>query len=434
MKTQPSTGIAPKPHLKRGDYKTLALSALGGALELYDFIIFIFFAAVLGELFFPPGIPEWMRQLQTFGIFAAGYLVRPLGGMVMAHFGDLLGRKRMFGLSLLLMALPTLCIGLLPTYAQIGIAAPLLLLGARLLQGAAIGGEVPSAWVFVAEHVPAHRTGLACGTLTAGLAGGVLLGSLGAGALNRHFSPAEIADYAWRLPFLAGGVFGLVSVYLRRWLHETPVFAELVAMRALARETPLKLVLRDHRPGVLLSLALTWMVAGGVLVVSLMTPGLLQSSYHYPAAVALQANSLAIVLQAAGSVVAGTLADRYGNGRVLLIGSVLLGVSAWLFYRLAGDPQLVFPLYALLGAALGVLGVIPRIMVGVFPPEVRLSGVSFAYNLGYAVFGGLTPLLVVMLAKQHPMGPGYYMVLLAVIGTTVGLQLSRRERAGHPSA
>ncbi|PPT92444.1 MFS transporter [Xanthomonas arboricola pv. arracaciae] len=428
MKTPSATGTAPTSQLTRGDYKTLALSALGGALEFYDFIIFIFFATVLGELFFPPGIPDWMRQLQTFGIFAAGYLIRPLGGIVMAHFGDLLGRKRMFALSIGLMALPTLAIGMLPTYAQIGLAAPLLLLTMRLLQGAAIGGEVPSAWVFVAEHVPAQRRGLACGTLTAGLAAGVLLGSLSAGAINRAFTPQEIADYAWRLPFLAGGLFGLLSVYLRRWLHETPVFAELMAMRAVARETPLKLVLRDHPRSVAQSLWLTWMVAAGVLVVSLMTPTLLQSAYHYPAAVALQVNLLAVLLQAIGSIVAGALSDRYGNGRVLLAGSVFLGASAWLFYRLAGDPQLLFPLYALLGAALGVLGAVPRVMVEAFPPVVRLSGVSFAYNLGYAVFGGLTPLVVVMLLKQHPMGPAYYMILLAAIGSVIGLQLCRRER------
>ncbi|AKU50021.1 MFS transporter [Xanthomonas arboricola] len=428
MKTHPATGTAPANQLTRGDYKTLALSALGGALEFYDFIIFIFFATVLGELFFPPGIPDWMRQLQTFGIFAAGYLIRPLGGIVMAHFGDLLGRKRMFALSIGLMALPTLAIGVLPTYAQIGLAAPLLLLTMRLLQGAAIGGEVPSAWVFVAEHVPAQRRGLACGTLTAGLAAGVLLGSLSAGAINRAFTPQEIADDAWRLPFLAGGLFGLLSVYLRRWLHETPVFAELMAMRAVARETPLKLVLRDHPRSVAQSLWLTWMVAAGVLVVSLMTPTLLQSAYNYPAAVALQANLLAVLLQAIGSIVAGALSDRYGNGRVLLAGSVFLGASAWLFYRLAGDPQLLFPLYALLGAALGVLGAVPRVIVEAFPPVVRLSGVSFAYNLGYAVFGGLTPLVVVMLLKQHPMGPAYYMILLAAIGSVIGLQLWRRER------
>lgn len=130
------------------DYKTLALAALGGALEFYDFIIFVFFATVIGELFFPSDIPEWLRQLQTFAIFAAGYLARPLGGIVMAHFGDKLGRKKMFSLSILLMALPTLMMGALPTWQTIGIAAPLLMLLMRMLQGAAIGGEVPGAWVF----------------------------------------------------------------------------------------------------------------------------------------------------------------------------------------------------------------------------------------------------------------------------------------------
>ncbi|STV58988.1 L-Proline/Glycine betaine transporter ProP [Klebsiella pneumoniae subsp. ozaenae] len=157
--------------LNRQDYKTLTLAALGGALEFYDFIIFVFFAAVVGELFFPADIPEWLRQVQTFGIFAAGYLARPLGGIIMAHFGDLVGRKKMFTLSILLMALPTLAIGLLPTYSSVGIIAPLLLLLMRILQGAAIGGEVPGAWVFVAEHVPEKRIGIACGTLTAGLDG-----------------------------------------------------------------------------------------------------------------------------------------------------------------------------------------------------------------------------------------------------------------------
>lgn len=107
--------------LKSEDYKTLSLSALGGALEFYDFIIFVFFAAVVGQLFFPPEMPEWMRLMQTFGIFAAGYFARPLGGVVIAHFGDLLGRKKMFTLSILMMAVPTLIMGLMPTYAEIGL-------------------------------------------------------------------------------------------------------------------------------------------------------------------------------------------------------------------------------------------------------------------------------------------------------------------------
>ncbi|WP_312204441.1 MFS transporter, partial [Mixta calida] len=184
--------------LNRQDYKTLSLAALGGALEFYDFIIFVFFAAVIGELFFPPDIPDWLRQLQTFGIFAAGYLARPLGGIVMAHFGDRVGRKKMFSLSILLMALPTLAIGMLPDYHAIGIAAPLLLLLMRMLQGAAIGGEVPGARVFVAEHVPEKRIGIACGTLTAGLTAGILLGSLVATLINTTLSPATLVGGGWR--------------------------------------------------------------------------------------------------------------------------------------------------------------------------------------------------------------------------------------------
>lgn len=163
LSVTPTTDPATRP-LTRSDAKTLVLAALGGALEYYDFIIFVFFTSVIGQLFFPPETPDWLRQLQTFGIFAAGYLARPLGGIVMAHFGDRSGRKQMFTLSVFLMAIPTLIIGLLPTYATLGYTAPLALLLMRILQGAAVGGEVPGAWTFVAEHVPERKTGFACGT------------------------------------------------------------------------------------------------------------------------------------------------------------------------------------------------------------------------------------------------------------------------------
>src|SRR5580698_5919120 len=132
--------------------RMLTLASLGGALEFYDFVIFVFFTSVISKLFFASTLPEWVRQTETFGLFAAGYLVRPLGGIVMAHFGDTRGRKRMFTLSVLMMAIPTLLIGLLPTYQSIGIAAPLLLLAMRITQGTALGGEAPGGWVFGAEH------------------------------------------------------------------------------------------------------------------------------------------------------------------------------------------------------------------------------------------------------------------------------------------
>jgi MFS family permease len=224
----------PRRLLAAGDYKALALAGLGGTLEFYDFIIFVFFAQAVGQLFFPPEIPEWLRQAQTLGVFAVGYFVRPLGGMLIAHFGDRLGRKRMFTLSIFLMGAATLGMGLLPVYRQIGAWAPTALLLLRIVQGAAIGGELPAAWVFVAEHVPANRVGFACGTLTAGLTAGILLGSVIATIVNSLWTPPEILAWAWRLPFVLGGVFGLCSVYLRRLLQETPVFEEMRARKALA--------------------------------------------------------------------------------------------------------------------------------------------------------------------------------------------------------
>jgi len=415
--------------LTRHDYKTLSLSALGSALEFYDFIIFVFFAAVVGKLFFPPDMPEWMRLIQTFGIFAAGYLIRPLGGIVMAHFGDLLGRKKMFTLSIFLMALPTLAIGLLPTYAQIGLWAPLLLLLMRMVQGAAIGGEVPGSWVFVAEHVPAKRIGFACALLTVGLNLGILLGSLVATAINGLYTPEQVADYAWRIPFLLGGVFGLMSVYLRRWLQETPVFAQLQQHKALAKEVPLRSVLRDHRESIVLSMLLTWLLSAGVVVVILMTPALLQSVYHVAPKVALQANSLAIVASSIGVILAGILSDRLGAGRVLVFGCAGLAALCWTLYAsLATHLEWMMPLYVLTGLFVGTVAAVPFVMVKAFPPAVRFSGLSFSYNLAYAVLGGLSPVFVALLLKESPMGPAYYVALVCAVGMLVGAYLWKRRR------
>ena len=423
---QPSQSARP---LTRNDYKTLSLSALGGALEFYDFIIFVFFATVVGKLFFPADMPEWLRLMQTFGIFAAGYLARPLGGIVMAHFGDLLGRKKMFTLSIFMMAVPTLIMGLLPTYAQIGMWAPILLLLMRVIQGAAIGGEVPGAWVFVSEHVPQRHIGYACGTLTSGLTAGILLGSLVATAINSLYTPVEVADYAWRIPFLLGGVFGLFSVYLRRWLHETPVFAELQLRKALAEEVPLRAVLRDHRGAILISMLLTWLLSAAIVVLILMTPTVLQTVYHFSPTKALQANSLAIVFLSVGCIIAGALSDRFGAGRVFVFGCTALLLSSWTFYHsLAAHPDWLFPLYALTGLLVGTIGAVPYVMVKAFPPVVRFSGLSFSYNVAYAIFGGLTPMIVSLLLKESPMGPAYYVAVLCGVGIVVGAWLWKKGR------
>jgi MFS family permease len=419
----------PARPLTLADGKTLGLAALGGALEFYDFVIFVFFTAMIGRLFFPPDMPEWLRDFQAFGIFAAGYLARPLGGIVMAHFGDVIGRKRMFTLSVFLMAVPTLLISLLPTYAVLGYGAPLALLVLRILQGAAIGGEVPGAWVFVAEHVPYRRVGLACGLLTAGLTSGILLGSLTATAVNTSLDAAQLASFGWRLPFLLGGLFGFVAVYLRRWLQETPVFEEISRLEQLAEEMPLKAVLRAHRPAVLTSVLLTWTLTAAIVVVILMTPTLLSRLTGIPTAKVLEANSLATFCLTISCVLMGLAVDRFGPARVMALGGLGLAGSTIALYTLTGAaPELLLPLYALAGFCVGVIAVVPIVMVRAFPAAVRFSGISFSYNVSYAVFGGLTPLVMPLMVSASPLAPELYVGALCLLGIAVVWVRSPRQR------
>ncbi|MGF9563603.1 MFS transporter [Neorhizobium sp. JUb45] len=429
-----SPGAAPR-RLTAQDFRTLGLAALGGALEFYDFIIFVFFAAVIGKLFFPADMPEWLVLIQTFGIFAAGYLVRPLGGIVLAHFGDLFGRKRVFAFSILLMALSTLGMAIMPTYATIGVLAPILLVLMRVLQGAAIGGEVPGAWTFVAEHVPLRRVGFACGFLTSGLSLGILLGSSIATVINTVFTPEDVAAYAWRIPFLLGGVFGLLAVWLRRWLQETPIFTEMKASRALAPELPLKTVLRDHGRGVIISMLLTWVLSAAIVVTTLMTATLLQKIYGYTAQQSLAATSFGTVFLIFSTSAAGAIVDRIGSGRFFTVGGVLFGAATSAFYSYASTSiTVMFALYAVMGLAVGMVGAVPYVMVRAFPARVRFSGLSFSYNVAYAIFGGLTPIAVTSMLAVNPMAHAYYLLFIAALTVALGIYLSLRGETVEAAA
>jgi MFS family permease len=421
----PTTTASSAPRrLTSEDFRTLGLAALGGALEFYDFIIFVFFAGVIGKLFFPPDMPDWVVTIQTFGIFAAGYLVRPIGGIVLAHFGDLFGRKRVFTFSILLMALSTLGMSAMPTHASIGIAAPILLIALRILQGAAIGGEVPGAWTFVAEHVPFRRVGFACGFLCSGLTLGILLGSFIATIVNSVFTPDQVVAFAWRIPFVIGGIFGLVAVYLRQWLQETPIFTEMKKSHALARELPLKTVLRNYPRAIIISMLLTWILSAGIVVTTLMTATFLQKLYGYTAQQSLAATSFGTLFLIFGTAAAGAIVDRVGSGRFFVVASLFFGVATFAFYTYAATSLTVmFVLYAIMGLSVGVVGAVPYVMVRAFPAQVRFTGLSFAYNVSYALFGGLTPLAVASLLAVNPMAHAYYLLFIAALGVALGLYL-----------
>lgn len=398
-------------------------------LEFFDFVIFVFFTTTIGRLFFPDDLPDWLRQIQTFGLFAAGYLARPLGGIIFAHFGDTRGRKRVFTFSVLLMAIPTLLIGLLPTYNQIGPLAPMLLLVMRVMQGAAIGGEAPGGWVFVAEHVPPARTGLAVGLLTGGLTGGILLGSLMATTLNLLLTPAQILGGWWRLPFVLGGVFGFAAMLLRSWLAETPVFVEMRKRAAVARELPLRTVLRAHGRAVAASIGITWTLTAAIVVVILMTPSLLQKWFGVAPRDALLANLAGSVSLCLSTVAVGAATDRFGLRRTAPPALLLLVCGTYaLYFGAASHPQALLPLYLLAGVGVGAVTLTPMLMVQSFPPAVRFSGISMSYNLAYAVFGGATPLLLAWLSGIDRIAPAHYVAGAALIGL-IAVWLAPRQRS-----
>src|ERR1700723_16204 len=412
-----TTTVQTSHELSISEVRILSLASIGGALEFYDFVIFVFFANVIGRLFFATSLPDWVRQAQTFGIFAAGYLARPLGGIVMAHFGDTRGRKRMFTLSVLLMAIPTLLIGLLPTYQSIGLVAPLLLLSMRVLQGVAIGGEAPGAWALVAEQGRRERIGFPAGLLPRGLSFGILLGSLMATCLNRGFNQGQIAAGALRIPFLIGGVFGFIAMWLRRWLKETPVFEEIRERAMLSRELPLGAVLKNHGRAVAASILSTWMLTASIIVVILMTPSLIPKLFGIAPTQVQMANLVATATLCVSTVVIGAATDRFGIRRVAIPILLLLIASAYGLYGGAEImPSALLPVYALAGVGAGGSVLTPVMMIRAFPASVRFSGVSFSYNLAYALFGGLTPLLVSWLVHFNRIVPAHYVAVATIVG------------------
>ena len=425
--TKQHTATKDKRMLSAQDYKTLSLSAFGGALEFYDFIIFVFFSKVIGSLFFPADMPIWLSQLQTFGIFAAGYLARPFGGIVMAHFGDLLGRKKMFTLSILLMAVPTLLIGCLPTYANVGYFAPILLLILRVCQGLAVGGEIPGAWTFVAEHVPKDKVGLACGTLTSGLTLGILLGSLVSIIMQSNFDATEMNSWAWRIPFIVGGIFGFIAMYLRRWLKETPIFLEMQKRTnvEVSKKLPVWNVLANYLPQTLLSILLTWVLSAGIMVIIVTAHVYLQGQFGFSEMDVSMSRLLATAGLSLGAVFYGYLADKFSIGKVIIGGCIFVIIATALFlYSLSFGKEFLYITYPIVGFSIGVVGAFPYYMVRAFPANVRYSGVAFSFNISYAITGALTSFLIPILANFfNKYAAGFYVMAIYVMGAMIGWYL-----------
>ncbi|WP_267524583.1 MFS transporter [Campylobacter sp. MG1] len=407
--------------LNNKDIKTLSLSALGSILEFYDFIIFAIFTPYFTDAFLPSYLDESIKYIYTYGAFAAGYLARPLGGIVMAHFGDKFGRKNMFLLSIILMVIPTFIFAIMPTYEQIGYLAIVILLLIRISQGIAMGGEMPGAWVFIYEHSPSHSKGLFLGLLTCGVCGGIVLGTFIALNLQIIYTEEQIKEYAYRIPFLLGGIFGLISVYLRKFLSETPTFLKLKESKEL-HSFPLKSVIKDYKKDILLSMCLTLVLTACVVIMLLLIPNYAKKTLNLAPITSTCLQMAGALMVIFGLICTGTLADFFKPSNVCKIFSLgLIIFCPMYFYELyvGKDLVLLSAFYLLACFFIGVVNFASIFMCNLFRPNVLFSGISFSYNIAYAIAGFLTPILLVKLhdiaVNTNTIGAGYYMIFIGIL-------------------
>ncbi|MFJ7147942.1 glycine betaine/L-proline transporter ProP [Streptomyces sp. NPDC100445] len=415
--------------------RAVKAAALGNAMEWFDFGVYSYIAVTLGKVFFPSGNPT-AQLLSTFGAFAAAFLVRPVGGMVFGPLGDRVGRQKVLAVTMIMMAVGTFAIGLIPSYATIGVGAPLLLLAARLVQGFSTGGEYAGATTFIAEYAPDKKRGflgswLEFGTL-AGYIGGAGLVTL----MTALLSADDLTSWGWRIPFLIAGPMGIIGLYLRMRLEETPAFAAEVEKAEAARpKVPLREMVSGQWKALLLCMGLVLVFNVTDYMLLSYMPSYLTSELKYD-----ETHGLLVVLgvMAVMMVVqpfAGALSDRVGRRPVIAAGCagfLLLSVPALLLIR-QGSLLAV----ALGMGALGLLLVcftaaMPAALPALFPTRVRYGSLSIGFNVSVSLFGGTTPLVVTALigATGNMMMPAYYMMAAAVVGGFAVWRMS--ETAGRP--
>ncbi|QSH42287.1 MFS transporter [Lentisphaerota bacterium ZTH] len=405
--------------LRRQDIQVFAVSSIGGALEFYDFIIFVFFAHVFSRHFFNAEVSGFVKLLSTYVIFAIGYFIRPVGGMILAHFGDRYGRKKIFYFSILMMGISTLAIGLLPAYSHIGVAAPLLLLFFRMCQGFALGGELPGAVAFVYEHLDGKFKGLGVGLLYSALLFGILLGSLVSAFVFRVFSNAQMLAFAWRIPFIFGGVLAFIGVYLRRNMQETPIFMELERCRKLEKIPLLTLVLK-YKMNLLKGVTNSLLAGTETMVFLIFMPAYLKSVYKYTSGSVFIVNSFCLVVAVLATVVFGYLTCKFKKEKLFYLSTLFtLIISIPVFYCIAHGEFVGYTLGMLIAGVLtGGILTYPLLLVDYFSPGVRISGISCCVNIAFALAGTI-PALTTLLNEALGIKHALLLILVAVSMVTL---------------
>lgn len=401
--------------LNKEQKRLLILSSLGGVLEYYDFIIYALLASYIAKAFFPVG-NSISSLMVTFATFSVGYLVRPLGGILFGHFGDKYGRKATFTFSILLMALSTFFIALVPDYASIGILAPIIVTLLRIFQGFSVSGEIPGAIAYVSESVP-HRKGLSCGIIFACLTNGIILGSVIQAIISALVSTEQMQAWGWRIPFILGGLFGFISYFLRRQLEESALFRSIQGKTA---RFPLIRVFQKKTINMIAGIFIVGAGASTIAALFLFIPAYFNTILHFtlPSSYLWQ-YTIALFLASVLCIITGMMADSLNVKALLfflILMNILLVYPTYHFYSL----RAYYYGYGLLIAGLltgSLWGVIPSLLSTLFSTEYRYTGVAMSYNLGFAIFGGLTPLISTYIIFKFNMvtAPAIYLIVTSLM-------------------
>jgi len=409
--------------------RNVAGGIAGNVIEWYDFALFGFLAPVLSELFFPAD-DLLAGLIKTYGIFAAGYVMRPLGGVFFGHIGDRIGRKRALELSVVMMVVPTVALGLIPTEETIGVWAPIALVTLRLIQGLSVGGELIGSIIFLGEIAPPGRRGLYCSGGGTGVTLGLLLGSAAAAALDGFLDPEAIRAFGWRIPFVAGLLLGAVGLWIRTGMTESAVFEQGREERK-PEHAPIVEVLRHHGFPVAQLFAASLLFATAFYVIFVWLPTYLSTIMQPVEERAVLFNTLAMLLLMAFLPMAGALSDRFGRRAILLVGAAgfvafsvpfFIGLHSGLWWAVLAI-QIAFALMMSF-----IQGTMPATMVEMFETRVRYTGVALGYNIVFAVFGGTAPLVCTWLIEQtkNPLAPAYYIIGLGLVSFAATLTLRPR--------
>jgi MFS transporter, MHS family, proline/betaine transporter len=411
--------------------RQIVAAVVGNALEWYDFVVYGFLTIIIARLFFPAQ-SEYASLLLTMATFGVGFFMRPVGGIVLGMYADRKGRKAALQLIIGLMTLAMAMIAFAPPYAAIGIAAPLIILLARLLQGFSTGGEFASATSFLVESAPPNRRGFYGSLQMVGQSLAALSGAVAGTLITRGLAPEQIDSWGWRVPFLFGLIIGPVGLYIRRYLEETDAFLD--SRHTNAARNPLRTVFAQNRRGLAVTFGLVICGTISYYVVLVYMPTFAKTQLGMPLTDAFVAQVIGLVCLTATIPLCGALSDRIGRRPILVAATIAYFVLLYpLFDWVYTAPSLLrlAIMQGILCTLVGVFfGPISTAIAEQFPTGVRSTGLAIAYNFAVMLFGGFAQFIVTWLIREtgSPLAPAYYVMFGAVVGFVASVALVERYR------